>query len=104
MLGRLMSNTARAIMEVAQHAGEQGIAMGALVDELERRGFDYQDVELEIWRLLGERMLTPSGFICRTLRKPTATEPSAVARMYEFMLTPWSVDYDQQLELGLDGA
>ena len=89
----------RAIVELAEQAGEQGISMGDVVDALERRGFAAQDIEVEIWDMLARRRLTPSGFVCRTLR---GTQGKGTRRAYEFLLVPWSPELDGQLELELD--
>jgi hypothetical protein len=90
----------RAIVELAEQAGEEGISMGDVVDALERRGFAAPDVEHEIWEMLSRRRLTPSGFVCRTVRR---SQGRSTRRMYEFLLVPWSPELDGQLELDLDG-
>ena len=93
------SPLSRAIIEITEQAGSQGIAMGALVDVLQGRGFAPEDVEHEVWTMLSQRRLTPSGFVCRTLRKRGRPDPE---RVYEFLLVPWSPELDGQLELDLD--
>ncbi len=90
----------RAILELAEQAGEQGISMGDVVDALEQRGFAAPDIEHEIWELLSRRRLTPSGFVCRKLR---GSQGRGHRRTYEFLLVPWSPELDGQLELDLDG-
>jgi hypothetical protein len=90
----------RAIAELAEQAGEQGISMGDVVDALEQRGFAPPDVEHEIWEMLSQRRLTPSGFVCRTMRR---SQGKTNRRIYEFLLVPWSPELDGQLELDLDG-
>jgi hypothetical protein len=97
-----MSSVSRAILELAENAGSQGMAMGTLVDRLEGQGFSAAEVETEIWHLLERRRLTPCGFVCRTIRRRDGNGEPARVRMYEFMLVPWSVGLDQQLELHLD--
>jgi hypothetical protein len=92
-----------AVLEFAERAGEQGIAMGALVDALEAKGHAAQDVEMVIWDLLGHRRLTPSGFVCRTVARPGKGEAKTRARIYEFLLLPWDPKLDKQLELKLGG-
>jgi hypothetical protein len=93
-----------AVLELAEQAGTGGVAMGAIVDALEGRGFAAAHVELEIWRLLELRRLTPNGFVCRTIRRKGADGAGARARIYEFMLVPWSPALDAQLDLGLEGS
>lgn len=90
-----------AILELADAAGESGIAMGTLVDTLERRGFAAEHVEREIWDLLAHRRLTPTGFVCRTIRRRGLEGEAVKSRVYEFMLVPWSSALDRQLELEL---
>lgn len=99
----MSSSLSRAILELAESAGAQGMAMGALVDRLERQGFSAPEIETEIWHLLERRRLTPCGFVCRTIRRRDANGEPGRMRIYEFMLVPWSLGLDQQLELGLDG-
>jgi hypothetical protein len=98
----MSSSVSRAILELAENAGAQGMAMGALVDRLEQQGFSPGEVETEIWHLLERRRLTPCGFVCRTLRRRDANGEPKQVRVYEFMLVPWSIGLDQQLELRLD--
>jgi hypothetical protein len=89
-----------AVLQLAEQAGEQGVAMGTLVDTLEGRGHNAQDVEMVIWGLLSERRLTPSGFLCRTVTRRGGG--SQRSRVYEFLLVPWSPNLDHQLELPLE--
>ena len=91
-----------AILELADDAGPAGIAMGTIVDTLERRGFVAEQVETEIWELLGRRRLTPTGFVCRTIKKKGLEGEVLRTRLYEFMLVPWSSALDRQLELELE--
>lgn len=93
------TSLARAILELAEQAGSQGAAMGAIVDALEGRGLAVSDIEHEIWTLMSQRRLTPSGFICRALRRQG--NKGATKRAYEFLLVPWSPELDGQLELKL---
>lgn len=97
----MASDLILAVLELAEHAGTQGVAMGTVVDTLEARGFAVEDIERQIWQLIGARRLTPAGFICRTMqrRHGGATKRQ---RTYEFTLVPWSPHLDQQLELELD--
>ncbi len=90
-----------AILELAEAAGTMGIAMGAVVDALETAGFPPGEVEREIWSMLERRRLTPTGFVCRTIKRKGSPKPT---RVYEFMLVPWSAALDQQLDLGLERA
>lgn len=90
-----------AVLELAEHAGTQGVAMGTLVDTLEGQGFAVEEIEQQIWNLMAARRLTPAGFICRTIERRAQTKPER-RRMYEFTLVPWSPHLDQQLELELD--
>ena len=91
-----------AILELADDAGPAGIAMGTIVDTLERRGFVAEQVETEIWELLGRRRLTPTGFVCRTIKRKGLEGEILRTRLYEFMLVPWSSALDRQLELELE--
>ena len=91
-----------AILELADDAGPAGIAMGTIVDTLERRGFVAEQVETEIWELLGRRRLTPTGFVCRTIKRKGLEGEVLRTRLYEFMLVPWSSALDRQLELELE--
>lgn len=77
--------------------------MGTLVDRLDDQGFSAGEIETEIWHLLERRRLTPCGFVCRTIRRRSTNGEARRMRVYEFMLVPWSVALDQQLDLGLDG-
>lgn len=97
-----MEGLRQAILEHAARAGARGIPMGQVVDALVGRGFAVQDVEHTIWGLLGERLLTPSGFVCRMLRRRDDLGELVQSRCYELMLTPWSREQDDQLDLALD--
>ncbi|HFE44135.1 MAG TPA: hypothetical protein ENJ18_01395 [Nannocystis exedens] len=93
-----------AIIEAAAGAGDTGVAMGAIVDALSSAGYAPEDIELAIWELLGTRLLTPSGFVCRMLQRRASNGVKArVSRSYELLLIPWSPLDDRQLELGLAG-
>jgi hypothetical protein len=92
-----------AVLRLAERAGTQGVAMGALVDALESEGYAPQDVEMVIWTLMSERRLTPSGFMCRTVARRGKGKRPERARVYEFLLVPWSPKLDRQLELPLGG-
>jgi len=91
----------QAILELAEAAGTLGVAMGSVVDALEAQGFSPGEVEREIWMMLERRRLTPTGFVCRTIRRKGAGGTTQT-RVYEFMLVPWSAALDQQLDLGLE--
>lgn len=90
-----------AVLELTERAGERGVPMGAVVDALEARGYAVQDIEAEVWSLLAKRRLTPSGFVCRTIKRSHRSERSETMRVYEFTLVPWSPELDHQLELSL---
>ncbi|MBK8261726.1 MAG: hypothetical protein IPK80_10345 [Nannocystis sp.] len=99
-----MTDTLRAgILEAAAEQGDQGVAMGAIVDAMVLRGHRAERVEAALWELLGQRRLTPSGFICRTLRRRSSDGAASLGRVYELLLIPWSPAQDQQLDLGLVG-
>ncbi len=89
------------ILSYVERNGEAGITMGKIVDALIADGAQEQEVELAIWGLMQRRRLTPSGFVCRKVRKPGQAQV-AETRTYEFVLIPWSPALDQQLELNLD--
>jgi hypothetical protein len=93
-----------AILELAELAGPNGVAMGTVVDALEAQGFAPAIVEREIWTLLERRKLTPNGFVCRTIKRRGTDGKPAATRIYEFMLVPWSSALDQQLDLALERA
>jgi len=97
----MASDLILAVLELAEHAGTQGIAMGTVVDTLEAQGFAAEDVEQQIWQLMSARRLTPAGFICRTMQRRQGGKTKR-QRMYEFTLVPWSPHLDQQLELELE--
>lgn len=95
---------ADAILNLVEAQAETGVTMGKLVDRLVADGGNEQDVELTIWRLIQHRRLTPSGFVCRKVRKPSQIGPGGETRTYEFVLVPWSPALDAQLELDLGDA
>jgi hypothetical protein len=90
-----------AILEKASRGGSRGVAMGALVDELVGLGHTAEAVEQAIWELLASRRLTPSGFVCRVVRRRDELGELVQARSYELMLAPWSAELDRQLDLDL---
>jgi hypothetical protein len=92
----------RAILDLAESAGPGGIAMGTIVDVLDTQGHPIEAVEAEIWELLARRRLTPCGYIRRTVRSRADGSPDKRVRVYEFMLMPWSLHLDAQLELELE--
>ena len=96
-----MSTLAHAILEFAQDAGDQGVTMGRVVDELEGRGFEVEHIEQEFWALLGQRRLTPGGFVSRQVRRKNTQGTIEKVRSYEMLFVPWSSDLDQQLDLEL---
>lgn len=96
-----MDGFVETILEAAGKAGSRGVAMGQLVDEMVGLGHAPEAVEGAIWELLGARRLTPSGFVCRMLRRRDAFGEQAQARCYELMLAPWSSELDDQLDLDL---
>ncbi|MFZ6182666.1 hypothetical protein [Nannocystis pusilla] len=101
-----MDGISQAILEHADGAGTRGVAMGQLVDALVGRGYTPEAVEQAIWALLGARRLTPSGFLCRQLRRRDTFGEMVQTRCYELLLAPWSSELDHQLDLDLatDGA
>ena len=90
-----MQQTILALVEA--HA-DSGVTMGKIVDRLVADGGQEQEVELAIWQLIQHRRLTPNGFVCRKVRKPSS---GGETRTYEFVLIPWSPALDAQLELDL---
>jgi hypothetical protein len=78
--------------------------MGKIVDRLVADGAPEQEVELAIWNLIQRRRITPNGFVCRKVRKPTQDGGGLETRTYEFVLIPWSPALDAQLELDLHGV
>jgi hypothetical protein len=96
-----MDGISQAILEHADGAGTRGVAMGQLVDALVGRGYSAEAIEQAIWALLGARRLTPSGFLCRHLRRRDALGEVVQTRCYELLLAPWSSELDHQLDLDL---
>lgn len=92
-----------AVLTVVDRHADTGVTMGKIVDRLVADGASEQEVELAIWRLIQRRRLTPNGFVCRKIRKPTQDGGGTESRTYEFVLIPWSPALDNQLELDLDG-
>ena len=90
-----------AVLSLVDRTGEAGITMGKIVDHLVADGAPEQEVELAIWRLIQRRRLTPTGFVCRKVRKPNQGGSGSETRTYEFVLIPWSPALDAQLELDL---
>lgn len=90
-----------AVLTVVERHADTGVTMGKIVDRLVADGAPEQDVELAIWRLIQHRRLTPNGFVCRKVRKPTQDGAGIESRTYEFVLIPWSPALDAQLELDL---
>lgn len=93
-----------AIVEQAGLAGVRGVPMGQIVDALVGLGHNVEAIEQGIWALLGCRALTPSGFVCRIVRRRDAFGEQVQARSYELLLAPWSAELDRQLDLGLVDA
>lgn len=83
-----------AIVEQAGQAGARGVPMGQIVDALVGVGHTVEAVEQAIWALLGTRDLTPSGFVCRIVRRRDAFGEPVQARSYELLLAPWSAEQD----------
>ncbi len=96
-----MEGLSEAILEHADREGTRGVAMGQIVDALVGEGYAAEAVERAIWALLGERRLTPSGFVCRVLRRRDRLGELTQSRCYELLLVPWSDDLDDQLDLDL---
>lgn len=90
-----------AIVEQAGKAGNRGVAMGQVVDAMVGLGYAVEAVEQAIWTLLAARRLTPSGFVCRIVKRRDAFGEAVQARSYELLLAPWSTEQDQQLDLDL---
>lgn len=92
-----------AVLALVEAHAETGVTMGKIVDRLVADGGPEQDVELAIWRLMQRRRLTPNGFVCRKVRKPSQSGRGGETRTYEFVLILWSPALDAQLELDLGG-
>jgi hypothetical protein len=93
----MAESVAQAVLRVVEAGGEQGVAMGKIVDELVNEGWEEKEVESAIWHLMQHRRLTPNGFVARTLKKRSLTGNST-ERVYEFVLIPWSPALDRQLD------
>ncbi len=89
------------ILELAGKAGDRGVAMGQIVEAMVGLGHGVEAVEQAIWAMMATRELTPSGFVCRIVRRRDAFGEPVQARSYELLLAPWSAEQDRQLELGL---
>jgi len=92
---------ADAVLSLVDAHAEAGVPMGKLVDRLVADGGNEQHVQLGIRQLIQQRRLSPSGFVCRKVRKPNHNGPGVETRTYEFVLVPWSPALDAQLELDL---
>ena len=92
-----------AIVEQAGKAGERGVAMGQIVDAMVGLGHGVEAVEQAIWELMASRQLTPSGYVCRIVKRRDPFGETVQARSYELLLAPWSAERDRQLELGFRG-
>lgn len=97
----MSSPLSQAIVELATRAEPSGISMGRLVDALEGEGHPADAVEREVWTLLGQRRLTPCGFVCRKVRRKDPLGEIERVRTYEFLFVPWSDQLDRQLDLEL---
>ena len=93
-----------AIVEQAGQAGARGVPMGQIVDALVGSGHTIETVEQGNWELLGCRRLTPSGFVCRIVRRRDAFGEPVQARSYELLLAPWSADLDHDIDDLADAA
>ncbi|PRP90743.1 hypothetical protein ENSA5_61770 [Enhygromyxa salina] len=93
-----------AVLALVETHGDAGVTMGKIVDRLVGDGASEQAVELSIWRLIQARRLTPHGFVCRKVRKPSQSGQGGETRTYEFVLISWSPALDAQLDLNLDVA
>lgn len=91
------------ILEQAGRAGDRGVPMGQIVDAMVGLGHGVEAVEQAIWALMATRRLTPSGYVCRIVKRRDAFGEPVQARSYELLLAPWSAEQDRQLELGLGG-
>jgi hypothetical protein len=91
------------ILEEAGKAGDRGVAMGQIVDAMVGHGHGVEAVEQAIWALMASRQLTPSGYVCRIVKRRDSFGETVQARSYELLLAPWSVERDRQLELGFRG-
>ena len=60
------------ILEQAGKAGDRGVAMGQIVDAMVGLGHGVEAVEQAIWGMMATRELTPSGFVCRIVRRRDA--------------------------------
>jgi hypothetical protein len=97
--GSKMSNAIDdAILLRAGREAPRGASMGVIVDDLAAEGHAAEQVERAVWRLLGARRLTPSGFVCRVVRRRTDSGEIRQVRTYEFLLIPWSPEMDRQLD------
>jgi hypothetical protein len=90
-----------AVLTVVERHADTGVTMGKIVDRLVADGAPEQEVELAIWGLIQARRVTPNGFVCRKVRKPSQNGNGSQTRAYEFVLIPWSPALDAQLELDL---
>ncbi len=84
-----------AVLDAVTLAGETGVAMGTLVDQVIAQGARAEDVELALWALLGQQRVVPSGFICRMVRKRDPAGNPFDLRTYEFLLARTPSDEDR---------
>lgn len=92
------------ILSIVQRAGAGGITMGRIVDRVVADGGEELLAEQAVWSLMQRRLLTPHGYACRTIRKPSPSGATSEHRSYEFVLIAWSPERDHQLELALPEA
>ena len=85
------------ILEQAGRAGDRGVPMGQIVDAMVGLGHGVEAVEQEIWALMATRRLTPSGYVCRIVRRRDAFGEPVQARSYELLLAPWSAEQSRAI-------
>ena len=74
------------VLDRLARAGQDGVSMGAVVDEFVAEGIDAHAVERAIWTLLASGRLVLSGFVARKVRHPDARGRRSIRHTYEPLL------------------
>ena len=98
----MLTELTSSILAIAEETNPTGISMGSLVQTMSQRGYGIEAVEQETWQLLRQRKLTITGYVRRLLRRKNSLGESTLTPVYDFLLIPWSLELDHQLDLDLE--